>query len=203
MSYSDFTLRDLQKKFGIKNRVEHLFKKFEPLIPSDWLKLTLNKTTQLPSRSEKSKSETIVFPILVELRDRNNNFITIYSGDNLTADEKSGLKGECDFIITKDTGTFDINYPIMQMVEAKKNDIEIGIPQCAAQMVGAKIYNEKNDTKLEYIYGCVTTGDEWLFLKLGSELIIDKRKYFSNELGELLAVFQNIVDQYKQLEYND
>ena len=199
MSYSDFTLKDLQNKFGLKNRVTNLFQKFEALEPSDWLKTTLFKTAQLPARSEKSKSETIVFPILLELRDRNKNFITIYSGENLSADEEKGLKGECDFIITQDTGTFDINYPIIQLVEAKKNDIETGVPQCAAQMAGAKIFNEKNNVNTPVIYGCVTTGDEWLFLKLGDELLIDKRKYFLIELGELLAVFQNIIDEYKHL----
>jgi len=203
MSYSDFTLKDLQNKFGIKNKVCDLFPKFEPLEPSEWLKTTLYKTSQLPVRSVKSKSETIVFPILLELRDRNNNFITIYSGDNLSADDEKGLKGECDFIITKDTSTFDINYPIIQMVEAKKNDLEIGVPQCAAQMVGAKIFNEKNNVKTKFIYGCVTTGNEWLFLKLGDELLIDKRKYFLIELGELLAVFQNIIDDYKRLNNNE
>jgi len=88
------------------------------------------------------------------------------------------------------------------MVEAKKNDMDIGIPQCAAQMLGAKIYNEKNNVKTKFIYGCVTTGEEWLFLKLDEHLIIDKRKYFLNELGELLAVFQNIIDNYKILNNN-
>ncbi len=202
MSYSDFTLRDLQNKFGIKNHVAHLFDKLEPIMPSDWLKTTLFKTAQLPARSEKSKSETIVFPILLEIRDRNNNFITIYSGENLNTDDDNGLKGECDFIITKDVGTFDLNCPIIQVVEAKKNDIDIGVPQCAAQMLGAKIFNEKNNSPVEFIYGCVTTGEEWLFLKLGKDLIIDKRKYFLIELGELLAVFQQIIDDYKALNIN-
>ncbi len=202
MSYSDFSLKDLQNKFGIKNKVENLFPKFEPLEPSNWLKTTLESGAQLPIRSEKAKSETIVFPLLLEMRIRNHNFITIYSGDSLIADEVSGLKGECDFIITKDIGTFDINCPILQVVEAKKNDIEIGVHQCAAQMLGTKIFNEKNNSEIKYIYGCVTTGDNWLFLRLDNELLIDKRKYYINELGELLAVFQYIINEYKALNFN-
>ncbi len=204
MAYSDFSLKEIEVKFGIKNKVEPLFPKFEPIYPSDWLKTTLAKTALLPVRSEKYKSETIVFPLLLEIRDRNNNFITIYSGDNLNADEGQGLKGECDFIITKDIGTYDINYPIIQVVEAKKNDFEIGIPQCAAQMIGAKVYNEKNNVKIERIYGCVTTGNEWLFMKLEREIIIiDRRPYFLIELGELLSVLQHIVDEYKAMLIND
>jgi hypothetical protein len=197
MAYGDFTLREIQNKFGITNHVEILFEKLSPIKPSNWLETTLKKAESLPIRTEKAKSETIVFPILLEIRDRNNNFITIYSGDNLNVDEEKGLKGECDFIITKDTGTFDINYPILQVVEAKKNDIDLGVPQCAAQMVGAKVFNEKNGTPLSPIFGCVTTGDEWLFMKLEDNLTIDRRKYYLNEIGELLAVFQEIVEAYK------
>ncbi len=198
MSYSDFSLKDLLNKFGVKNKVIQLFGKLEPVEPSEWLITTLQKASNLPTRSEKAKSESIVYPILLELRDRNINFITFYSGDILTADEQNGLKGECDFIITKDTGTYDINYPIIQLVEAKKNDIELGVPQCAAQMVGAKLFNEQNNVTVDCIYGCVTTGDDWLFMKLTNELQIDNQKYYLNELPELLAVFQNIIDQYKK-----
>jgi len=198
MAYTDFTLKDLELKFGIINKVETLFTKFEPIIPSDWLKLTLSKTSKIRARSEKAKSETIVFPILLELKERNEDFLTIYSGDNLTADENSGLKGECDFIITRDNKSFDINYPIIQIVEAKKHDIDTGIPQCAAQMLGAKVYNEINNAHNDIIYGCVTTGDDWLFMKLTSFLQIDTRKYYLGDLEELLSVFQHIINEYKK-----
>ncbi len=197
MSYSDFTLTELKTRFGIDNKISPLFPKIYPIEPSDWLKDMLLKASLLPLRSEKSKSEMIVFPLLLELRNRNNNYITIYSGDNLSADEGNGLKGECDFIITQDTGSYEINYPIIQIVEAKKHDIDIGIPQCAAQMLGAKVYNEKHNVNIDFIYGCVTTGDEWLFLKLEKDIIIDRHKYYLNEPDVLLSVFQYIIDEYK------
>ena len=167
MAYGDFTLKLINEKFGIKNRVERLFANQKPIDSSDWLQKTLKFAAKLPNRSEKAKSETIVMPILIELRERNHDFFTVYSGENLNADMENGLNGECDFILTKDTHTFDINVPIIQMVEAKKNDIDLGVPQCAAQMVGTKVFNEKNGTPIEYIYGCVTTGNEWKFLKYG------------------------------------
>jgi len=195
MAYTDFTIEDLETKFGIENRMEYLFQKFEPLQPSDWLKTTLENVSKLQVRTEKAKSETIVFPILLEMRMRNEDFITFYSGENLEADKVNGLNGECDFIISKDVKSFNINCPILQIVEAKKHDIELGIPQCAAQMLGAKLYNEKHNKKTEYIYGCVTTGNDWLFMRLGENLIIDIKKYYLIQLGELLAIFQYIIDQ--------
>ncbi len=67
------------------------------------------------------------------------------------------MNGECDFILAKDVGSFSNNYPIFHIVEAKKNDIDLGVPQCAAQLVGAKFFNEKKSIKIDKIYGCVTT----------------------------------------------
>lgn len=146
-------------------------------------------------RTEKAKSENIVFPILLELVRRNQKFFTIYSGENLNIDDQ--LKGECDFILAKDIGSFDLDYPIIQIVEAKRGEIELGVPQCAAQMVGAKRFNEKNGIQLERMYGCVTNGNDWLFIRLEGDLFIDRRVYFLNELNELRAVFQTIIDYYK------
>lgn len=199
MAYSDFSLDDLQEKFGLTNRRQRLFLTVAPVTEiSDWLRESLQAVEELPVLSEKAKSEIIIMPLLLELRKRNDKFFTIFSGDNLTANEAQGLKGECDFIIAKDTGSFNVNYPILQVVEAKKSDLEIGVPQCAAQMLGAKIYNEKKKQPLSVIYGCVTTGYNWLFMRLTEELLlIDTHTYYLGNLGELLGAFQLIIDYYK------
>ena len=177
MAYSDFSLRDLEKQFGIKNFRKELFQHTTSVLPSERLVFDIDEIKELQLRSEKSKSEWIVVPILRELRNRNEKFFTIYSGENLNANEAVGLKGECDFILAKDVGSYEMNLPIIQVVEAKKNDIDIGIPQCAAQLLGAKIFNESNGVKIDCIYGCVTTGDDWLFMKLENDLMIDTKKY--------------------------
>lgn len=199
MAYGDFSFEDIEQKFGVKNKIKRLFDDFQPIMPSDRLTEALEIANELPVRSEKAKSETIVFPVLIELRKLNNKFFTIYSGDNLNVDEAQGLRGECDFILSKDIGSFSINYPILQIVEAKKNDLELGIPQCAAQLIGAKIFNERKGIFLDSIYGCVTTGNEWIFLKLETDILIDTRIYYLNEIEEILAVFQHIIDYYKAI----
>ena len=204
MAYTDFTLADLDSRFMIRNQVKPLFEPLQPLQPSEWLQTMLSLVQELPVRTEKAKSESIVFPILLELRNRNDKFFTIYSGENLNTDPSRGLNGDgwpgpCDFILTKDTGTFDINYPIMQIVEAKRNDLELGVPQCAAQLVGAKLFNEAKGVSIPQLTGCVTTGNEWLFIRLTDHLTIDRRKYYLNELGELLAVFQQLFDYYRSI----
>jgi hypothetical protein len=207
MAYKDFTLDDLRTKFGIENKRELFENSNQEFYEQNGLKVTpsqrlvedLKEVQDLPIRSEKAKSEWIVVPILRELRRNNQNFFTIYSGEHLNVNDELGLRGECDFILAKETGTFDINYPIIQLVEAKKNDTELGVAQCAAQMVGAYFYNKNKDVEVDKIYGCVTTGNEWLFMKLEDNCIkIDKKTIYLNELELILSVFQNIIDSYKK-----
>ncbi len=200
MAYTDFkTFSDIEEKCGVSNRRMHLFAPNLSVVPSANLDYALRIAETLPARSEKAKSELIVTPILLEMRERNERFFTIYSGDTLNADEEKGLKGECDFIIAKDTGSFDVNCPILHIVEAKKHDIDIGLPQCAAQMIGANIFNQRKKVTIPIIYGCVTTGDDWLFLKLEDNIIyIDTQKYYLSETNKILGIFQYIIDYYKK-----
>ncbi len=103
MTYENFTLDQLEQDFGLKNHTQNLFDNIHPISPSSMLQQALKIAEELPIRSEKAKSESIVFPILIELRNINKKFFTIYSGDSLNVDTEKGLKGECDFILAKCT----------------------------------------------------------------------------------------------------
>lgn len=79
-------------------------------------------------------------------------------------------------------------------MEAKQNIIENSLGQCVAQMVGAKIFNEIDGNKVDVIYGCVSNGTEWQFLKLENDTIfIDDKLYFFNELNVILGILNAIV----------
>ena len=66
-SYSDFTLGHLREMFGLENRKQSLQLAGLLLEPSDWLKLSLEKSKIMPLNTEKAKSEWLVVPILTEL----------------------------------------------------------------------------------------------------------------------------------------
>ena len=199
MAYSDFTLSDLEDKFGVTNERRELNFQSNPIEPTQWLQKELLDSKEMPIKSEKARSEWIVVPILKELRNLNIKFFTIYSGDNLVGDKEKGLQGECDFILSKDTKSYDISIPIFHVVEAKRNDLEEGIRQCSAQLVGAKKYNEKKGIQMEKLFGCTTTGDVWQFIEFSDKLYIDNNKYYLSEVDSLLGVFQSIVDYYKNM----
>jgi hypothetical protein len=197
MEYADFTARDLTKQFGIKFRAEHLFEKVNiPKIkPTAWLEETLSRGQRIGFSSEKSRSERLVSPILTELSIENQENFTIYSGMLLNVDEANGLNGECDFMLSFSKIQDFVVAPIFNITEAKKQDIEQGTIQCAAQLIAANQLNQNEGYNFKTLFGCSTTGTEWRFIKLENNVItLDIDRYFISNIDMLLGVLQVIVD---------
>lgn len=195
MPYSNFTFRQVKKAFGLTEKNIVLFKDVTEIPISDWLKKTLSISSKLPLRSEKARSEGIVAPILFELKERNEDKIALFSGENLDVDDKKGLNGECDFILTKSPFSTTVEAPIFCLVEAKQNIVEKNLGQGVAQMVGAREFNKTEETGVEIIFGAVTTGELWQFLKLDNNTIYtDINKYYIENPDKLIGVLQSIVD---------
>lgn len=199
MAYSQFNYKKVRNELGIENILVNLFNKVKQVEPSSWLQETLLYAKSMALFSEKSRSEGIVFPILIEIKNHNHDTFSLYSGAILNADDTKGLNGECDFILSSGKQNFEIDTPLFCMIEAEDNDIEKNIPQCIAQMEGARIYNANEGKNIGIIYGCVTTGTEWQFLKLeGKTCWVDTERYYINDLGSLLGVLQAIIDFFKE-----
>ena len=197
MAFTDFSLDALRLTFGLSIRQEPLFSTVGPIAVPPWLRETLGKGMPLALGSEKARSEFIIAPILLSLRDLNHNQISIYSGQRLEGDPAVGLSGECDFLLTSTPLLPIIQAPIISLVEAKKNDIESGLGQCAAQMLGAQRFNARDHNGIETIYGCVTTGEVWQLLRLDDvSLVIDTERYYINELELILGVMQTMIQHF-------
>lgn len=195
MAYSDFTLFDLRQQFDAHFRAETLFPNAAPIEASDWLKQALKMGEGIGFNSEKSRSERLVTPILLELCERNHRSFSIYSGMNLDVDPARGLRGECDFIFSYSRIQDFVTAPIFCIAEAKKQDLELGTLQCAAQLIAARRLNEFEGNPTQPLYGCSTTGVEWRFLKYeGTEFILDENRYYLAQLPALLGALQAIVD---------
>lgn len=198
MPYSSFTFQKLRNELGIQDHTLRLFPEVKPISPDDFLVTTLATVEDLAFFSEKSRSECIVLPILVAIWRLNNKRFSIYSGPDLDADSSKGLSGECDFVFSKGEQKIELDIPLFCMVEAKDQDLKRAIPQCIAQMEGARVFNEKRGNEIATIWGCATTGAEWLFMKLEKQVAyIDTKRYYLAKLDELLGVLQIIVDEGK------
>ena len=104
-------------------------------------------------------------------------------------DLQAGLSGYCDYILTASKESYEIRTPVVTLAEAKNESIKSGLGQCIAQMVAAQLFNQRNGEAIESIYGAVTTGTDWKFLKLIDKTVwIDKRDYFINEVSQILGI---------------
>jgi hypothetical protein len=199
MAYGDFKFEQVLEKFSLSLVERDLFEAVIDIHPSQWLIETLAKGRRfaLTASTEKAKSEFIIAPTLLEVEGNYPNQIAIYSGKNLEANIADGLSGECDFIIGKGSVSAIIGTPIIALVEAKRESIENGLGQCAAQMYGSVIYNQKHGENSNKVYGCVTTGDLWQFMKLEDKLItIDRNVIYLNELDRILSCFNAIIAEF-------
>jgi hypothetical protein len=196
-SYSQYTAEDLNE-LGIEVVVDgSLFTEIVPIQPSDLLVQTLLINRKLPMQSEKAKSELLISPILNEIWAKNSHTFTYFSGYQFNVDAKRGLKGFCDYILSTKYNAVFIESPICAIVEAKLNqDLLDAVPQCGAEMYAARLFNQQHGDEVNRIFGIVTTGSEWLFLKLtDNTLVVDEDRYFLNNLPELLGCWQTMINE--------
>lgn len=200
MAYSDFTLSKFKKNFNIRIDEEtDLFGNVEPTEISDKLSNSLEETTELALaiNTEKARSEMIITPILLEVRRKANYQIGLFSGSDFNVDVERGLNGYCDFVISRSKEQLTINAPVMMIVEAKNENIKGGLGQCAAAMLAAQLFNEQEGNEIKTIYGAVTTGDIWKFLKLeGADVFIDLNNYYIKEINKILGILCQGVQGY-------
>jgi hypothetical protein len=194
VAFSDFTLQSVEEHFGVTPQPADLFPDVPPASVPAWLTELFARTLQLPLVSEKARSELIVMPILLACRELSGNAVAIFSGSRLDVSPEQGLLGECDFLLARTPPVPEVRAPLVAVVEAKKNDVEGGLGQCAAQMVAARMLNERTGQHIPAVYGCVTTGEIWQFLRLeGTVVAIGRQRYYLDNVAAILGVFQAIV----------
>lgn len=197
MSYSDFTLETVKKTLNLSiSSRENIFLQVAPLPASEYLQETLayNVPFALASNTEKSRSEMIITPILLELTKKLLNQISLFSGVEFNIEPSQGLSGTCDFLISRSPEFLLINAPVIIILEAKKENIKAGLGQCIAEMYAAKLFNEREVNEITEIYGVVTTGEIWKFLKLSGERVqIDLAEYFLNDVNKILGILASGV----------
>jgi len=192
MAYSDFTLSKVKKAFGLQiDEQIDLFADIPPLSCSELLTSTLQENLPLAIaiNTEKARSELIIMPVLLELRRRSNVPISLFSGSEFNIDIEQGLAGFCDYIVSKSKEQLTINFPIVAIVEAKNENIKGGLGQCIAEMFAAQLFNHQEGNSIATIYGAVTTGELWKFLKLiGNIVSIDLTDYYITDREKILGI---------------
>ena len=199
MAYSNFTLETVREAFDIEEvDIAGLFSDSEPMAPSELLTAVLARNIPLATAigTEKAKSEMIVSDVLVELREQLDLSISLFSGVDFNVNDENGLTGVCDFLISLSPVQFVLEAPVIVLVEAKRDDLEIGLGQCVAEMIAAQYFNAEKGNDIPRIYGATTSGREWRFLKLeGKKLHIDMAVYQIAQCDKILGILASMVAQ--------
>ncbi len=102
MAYSNWTLEEVLTTFQLEvTESIDIFANTEPIEPSAELMVELEKKVPVAAavNTEKARSELIVANILIELREKFERRISLFSGIDFNVDAENGLTGVCDFLI--------------------------------------------------------------------------------------------------------
>ncbi len=191
MPYSEFTIDKVKRDLEIKivEGVRFFSDTIEPIVASSRLQAILEDLPwAIAVGTEKARSEVIINPVLLEVRRILNREISVFSGEQFDVDINAGLNGVCDFMISRSPEQLTLEAPAIVVVEAKKADLKLGLGQCIAEMVAVQIFNETSSQPIRAVYGSVTSGTQWRFLKLEEKTVtIDLNDYALPPIEQILG----------------
>ena len=197
MAYGNFTIDQLIETFDLSIKESSgLFSNTPTATGSDRLIETLREDVELAVAisTEKARSELIIMPVLLDLKRHFKTQISLFSGVDFTVAPELGLNGVCDFLISLSAEQILVRSPVIMLVEAKNENLKVGFPQCIAEMVAAQQFNRQKENPIDVIYGVVTIGTLWRFLRLSDRLVeIDSSEYHISDVGKILGILGSAI----------
>ncbi len=178
MSYYSFSLQSVVNQFELKYLGSDLaFPTVLPALPPnaepalDLLTQQLNRDADIARRNpgDQAKSAFIIAPVLATLRQIHQ--VGIHAGVQFDVSALENLTGECDFLVTLSDELEIVEAPVLVVVQAKKSVMSEGVGRCVAEMVAAQRFNQMSGLPPLPVFGCVTNGLSWRFLRLNGDVI--------------------------------
>jgi hypothetical protein len=197
MAFANYIYPQVIEQLNLVKATQLLFSQVDPLALIDHARkrIEVGRELAVTINTEKARSEFLIAQILLELRLVLPEKVGLYSGNEIVGDAESGLFGVCDFILTRGPQYSSVRAPLVAIMEAKNSNVREGYGQCIAAMVAAREMNAKAKTPtIQTIYGCASTGTNWLFFRLsGQQLTIDRHEYHIDNAAEILGILAWIV----------
>jgi hypothetical protein len=133
--------------------------------------------------SEASICENLIYPILKDAWKNYADIFSIWSHQSLEYDDE--LTGIPDYLISKRSplGKIIFDFPLLAVVEAKKDNFSTGWAQCCLEMVAIQKINNNDGFA---VYGLVSNGEIWEIAKLENQLFTFYNKRFVIEALDVL-----------------
>ena len=202
MAFSDYkTIAQVQEEYKIKY-LEADFIEITDLKPSDLFVKELKFSEQNMDiyTSEYSRCENIIYPILREVYKSFIDKYTLWSHKSITYDAK--LNGAPDYLFStkSELGKTVLGFPIVIVVEAKRNDFSEGWGQCLAELIAVQKLNKAEELP---VYGIVTDGELWQFGKLVSdEFTKSKLRITITDLDKIFGTISFLLSSKREADLN-
>ena len=200
MAFSDYkTIAQVQEEYNIKY-LEADFIEITDLKPSDLFVKELKFSEQNMDiyTSEYSRCENIIYPILREVYKTFVDKYTLWSHKSITYDAK--LNGAPDYLFStkSELGKTVFGFPILVVVEAKKNDFSEEWGQCLAELIAVQKFNKAEELP---VYGIVTDGELWQFGKLVSdEFTKSKLRITITDLDKIFGTINFLLSSKREAD---
>lgn len=196
MTFHDFVFPEVGERFGLTMRDGDLFPNSPRVTPTQGFAESLRDGYGLAQANctEKAKSELVIAPILLELWRMTDRRFKLFSGAQWAVDPMQGLHGCCDFLMTHGPSQFFVTTPFAVIAAAKDDLYANGFGSCIAAMYAATLVATKDDQRPSPIYGAVTHGRGWKFLRIDRKVVtIDVTEYGIVDLSHLFGVLDLIT----------
>jgi len=195
MAFSDYkTISQVQAEYRIKYEEDNFVTVKEHKVSDIFIEeFEFNQQNMDVFSSEAARCEIIIFPILREIYKNYYKKISLWVQKSITYNEK--LNGTPDYVISKksELGKTMLEFPLVIVAEAKKNDFEQGWAQCLSELIAAKYLNNNPEMP---VYGIVTDGKLWEFGKLTEKSFTKNTDIFTvTDLNKLFGALQFVFDE--------
>jgi hypothetical protein len=193
MAYNQFTLQKAITDFGLTvDTVPDLFPGVEPIAVAASVRHRLRAFADLAT-SEAGRAHFLIAPLIGEVYLAGEDRVALFPAARFDVDDTAGLTGICDFILGKPPQAPIVTSPVLMIVEAKNEDIVGGLGQCAAAMVAAQRFNQVRNPDIDTIYGIVSDGERWRFLRLsGSALDLERTDRLISDPDQIFGILLEI-----------
>ncbi len=192
MAFTSFkSLSEVMKRFQIKYD-EAPFPSFEIEPAPEVLREDISFTLQNVAYdiSEPAICENLIYPILKATWRPFSKELALWSHQPIEFNEE--LSGIPDYLLSRrsELGKIVLGFPLLAVVEAKKDDFKAGWAQCGSEMYAIQ---QLNQLPQQRIFGVVSNGETWEFAQLlDNTFTMFKQRYDVQELDVLFSALKSI-----------
>ena len=201
MAYADFSFSRVKKLFQLKTVENEPVVSYNSIDRNHIIDLEKIIKENLPLATaigtDKARSSLLIAPVLVEVRKLLDRQISLFIGTEFNVDRELGLTGICDYTLSLSPEQYIVEAAILLLAESQDADLNPSMGRVIAQMVAAQKFNQQRKNQILCVYGCVSSGTQWQFLRLAERtLVIDPVSLDLKPIGALVDLMLQIFRDF-------